>query len=71
MLDRRVRQALLDYQSGTIELDAAAQLLLTVRRETGCLELHAPPGTAPRQQQLVARYAQLVEAEFGAPDAER
>jgi hypothetical protein len=66
VLDPRVRKALLDYQAGTCELEDAAQMLLQVRRETGCLELQAPPGTAPRQQQLVARFNELVKAEFGA-----
>lgn len=65
MLDPRVRKALLAYQAGTCELEEAAQMLLQVRRETGCLELQAPAGTPPRQQQLVARFAELVQAELG------
>lgn len=65
MLDPRARKAILDYQAGKCGLENATQALLRVRRETGCLELHAPPGTAPQQQRLVARYAELVRAEYG------
>jgi hypothetical protein len=65
VLDPRARRVLLDYQAGKCDLEAAAQVLLQVRRDTGCLEIHAPPGTAPPQQLLVARFAELVQAEFG------
>ena len=65
MLDSRARQAILDYQAGKCDLEDAAQILLQVRRETGCLDLQAPPGTPPRQQLLVKRFSELVRTEFG------
>jgi hypothetical protein len=65
MLDIRVRQVLVEYQSGRCTLERAAQVLLEVRRETGCLELHSSASTPPAQRQLVDRYDALVRAEFG------
>jgi hypothetical protein len=59
MLDPRVREAVLGYQSGRFDLETAAQLLLQVRRDTGCLELHAPPGTGDAQRRLVERFQEL------------
>ena len=64
-LDPRVRKAILSYENGECGLEDAAQMLFRVRRETGCLELQAPPGTSHQQQRLVARYAELVKAEYG------
>ena len=66
MLDPRVRTALTDYQRGRLSLEAAAQLLLTVRRETGCLELHAAPNAGAADRALLARFAALVAADAGA-----
>jgi hypothetical protein len=65
MLDIRVRQVLVEYQSGRCDLERAAQGLLPVRRETGCLELHSAVDTPPAQRLLVDRYNALVRAEFG------
>lgn len=65
MLDARVRTALLDFQAGRCDLETAAQALLTVRRERGCLTLMEAPESAPAQRALVARYRELVRVEFG------
>lgn len=62
MLDRRVRAALLDYRQGRKGLEETAQLLAQVRRETGCLELHAAPSAGPAERALLARFAELVDA---------
>jgi hypothetical protein len=70
MLDPRVRTALLEYRDGCRGLESAAQLLAQVRRETGCLELHASASTGPAQRALLARFAELI-AEEGGPDAPR
>lgn len=64
-LDPRVRQTLLDFQSGRCNLEQAAERLMQVRRETGCLELHCAPGAPAAQQHLVARFAELSRQEFG------
>jgi hypothetical protein len=66
MLDPRVRRALLDYEAGVRGLEETVQLLLDVRRERGCLEIHAPAGAADPQRRLVERYSERVRAEFGA-----
>jgi hypothetical protein len=60
MLDPRVRTTLLEYQQGRQSLEAAAQALARVRRETGCLELHASAGASPAERALLARFAELV-----------
>jgi hypothetical protein len=60
MLDPRVRTALLEYQQGKRSLEATAQLLADVRRETGCLELHAAPSAGAAERALMARFAQLI-----------
>lgn len=65
MLDPRVRTVLTEYLAGRCDVEQAAQVLLHVRRETGCLELHASATTAPAQRLLVQRYDALVRAEFG------
>lgn len=62
MLDPRVRTALTDYQRGRLTLEDTAQLLITVRRETGCLELHASPRAGAADRALWARFAELVAA---------
>jgi hypothetical protein len=46
-------------------LEQAAERLMQVRRETGCLELHCAPGAPAAQQHLVARFAELSRQEFG------
>ena len=60
MLDPRVRAALEAYQRGRSGLEATAQLLARVRRETGCLELHASPTASVAERALLARFAELV-----------
>ncbi|HEY0928916.1 MAG TPA: hypothetical protein VGE27_03260 [Gemmatimonas sp.] len=65
MLDARVRTTLLDYQAGRCDLETAAQTLLTVRREQGCLTLMEAPDSPSAQRALVARYRELVRLEFG------
>lgn len=65
MLDARVRTTLLDFQTGRCDLETAAQLLLTVRRERGCLTLMEAPESSSSQRALVARYRELVRLEFG------
>lgn len=66
MLDPRVRTILLDYHAGELSLEQAAQALLQVRRDTGCLDLHVAPNAAVRERELVERYAELVRDTFGA-----
>lgn len=65
MLDARVKQAILDLDTGRSDLEQAAQRLLQVRRETGCLTLHATPGAPEPQRRLIERYTQLVQDEVG------
>jgi hypothetical protein len=73
MLDPRVRDALVAYQQDRVGLEATAQLLAQVQRETGCLELHASPGASPAERALLARFAALVAdggegaADYSAP----
>jgi hypothetical protein len=64
-LDARVRMTLLEYHAGRCDLNAAAARLLEVRRETGCLELHAAPNATAADRALVDRVAELVRQEFG------
>jgi hypothetical protein len=59
MLDPRVRGALLAYQQRRSSLEATAELLAMVRRETGCLELHASAAAGPEERALIARFAEL------------
>ncbi len=47
-------------------MEQAAQALLEVRRDTGCLQLHVSAASSPAEHALAARYTALVEAEFGA-----
>jgi len=65
MLDPRVRTALLEYQQGKRSLEATAQLLADVRRETGCLELHAAPSAGAAERALLARFAELIGGDGG------
>ena len=59
MLDSRVRKTLLDYEAGRCDLETAAQQLFEVRRETGCLEIHAPANASDATRRLAARFAEL------------
>ena len=63
MLDSRVRTALTDYQRGRLSLEECAQMLLAVRRETGCLELRTAPSAGEADRALLARFAELVAAD--------
>ncbi len=65
MLDPTVRQTLLKYQAGQVELEDAAQALLAVRRRTGCLSLMVPSDGDARGRALVGRFDELVAHEFG------
>lgn len=65
MLDARVRETLQDFQSGRCDLETAAQRLLVVRRERGCLTLMDASGASPEQRALVSRFRELTQAEFG------
>jgi hypothetical protein len=65
MLDPRVRQAITEYQAGHCTLEVAAQRLLRVRRESGCLDLRASPAATTEQRALITRYSELVAEEFG------
>ncbi len=65
MLDPRVRSALVDFEAGRSDLEATAQRLLTVRRETGCLSLQVSATSSQAQRALVERYQLLVQKEFG------
>lgn len=69
MLDPRVRAALTEYQKGRRSLESAAQLLVQVRRETGCLELHASASAGAAERALLTRFAELVASDEspGAP----
>ena len=66
MLDPRVRTALVEYQRGHRSLESAAQCLAQVRRETGCLELHASPSAGAAERALLARVAELIVGGGGA-----
>ena len=68
MLDSRVRTALIEFQQGRRSLESAAQLLVQVRRETGCLELYPSASAGPAERTLLARFAELVALDTG-PDA--
>ena len=59
MLDPRVRTALLEFRAGRRTLEATAQTLAQVRRETGCLELHASASADEREGALLTRFAEL------------
>lgn len=65
MLDARVRETLRDFQAGRCDLETAAQRLLVVRRERGCLTLMDAPGASPQERALVSRFRELTQAEFG------
>lgn len=64
-LDPRVRTTLLDFRSGRCDVESAARRLLEVRRDTGCLTLQTSAASTADEQRLVARFAELVRAEFG------
>lgn len=66
MLDPRVRRALTEYHQGKRSLEETAQLLVTVRRESGCLELYPSPSAGAADRALLARYAELLEDPGGA-----
>jgi hypothetical protein len=57
----------MEYQRGKCGLEETAQLLAKVRRETGCLELHAAPSASAEERALTARLAELVQLD-GGPD---
>ena len=63
MLDPRVRTALTEFLRGRRDLESTAQLLLQVRRETGCLDLLVSPTAGPAERALLARFAELVAAD--------
>lgn len=63
MLDSRVRTALVEFQQGRRTLEATAQVLARVRRETGGLELHASASAGEAEKALLARFAELVAAD--------
>ena len=63
MLDPRVRTALTEFQRGQRDLEATAQLLLQVRRETGCLDLLVSPTAGAAERALLARFAELVASD--------
>lgn len=65
MLDPIVRQTLVKYQAGQLDLEDAAHALLEVRRRTGCLSLMAPAEADARGRALVARFNELVARECG------
>lgn len=60
MLDPRVRAALTEYRDGRRSLEATAQALYEVRKETGCLELHPSPTAGASERALLARFAELI-----------
>jgi hypothetical protein len=64
-LDPRVRTTLIDFRAGRCDVETAAQRLLAVRRETGCLTLQASAAATADEQRLVARLAELTREEFG------
>jgi hypothetical protein len=63
VLDPRVRTALTEFHRGRRDLEATAQLLVQVRRETGCLDLLASPTAGAAERALLARFAELVAAD--------
>lgn len=67
MLDPRVRETLLALRAERMTVEEAAQSLLAVRRETGCLSLMVSAGSSATERALVDRYTALATAEFGTP----
>jgi len=67
MLDPRVREALLALRAQRITVEDAAQQLLQVRRETGCLWLMVSADSSAAERALVDRYTALATAAFGTP----
>ncbi|MCC6774915.1 MAG: hypothetical protein IT360_27350 [Gemmatimonadaceae bacterium] len=65
MLDPRVRHAIADFQGGHCDVEQAAQRLLEVRRETGCLSLRAVANMSESQRRLIERFTELAQHEFG------
>jgi hypothetical protein len=64
-LDPRVRTTLLEFRSGRCDVESAAQRLLQVRRDTGCLTLLTSATSTADEQRLVARLSELMREEFG------
>ena len=64
-LDPRVRATVLDYEAGRCDVNTAAERLMQVRRERGCLEVHAGPNASQAVRLLVSRVAELIREESG------
>ena len=69
MLDPRARTAILEYHQGRMTLEAAAQTLAQVHRETGCLALHQAPEASEADRALLARFAELTAVPEPPPSA--
>jgi hypothetical protein len=69
MLDPRVRAALMEFHRGRCDVETTAQLLRQLRRETGCLELHASVSVTADERALLARFAELAAADDAAGPA--
>ena len=67
MLDARVRETLLALRAERVTVEEAAQSLLEVRRETGCLSLMVSADSSGPERALVDRYTALATAAFGTP----
>lgn len=67
MLDPRVREILMSLRAERLTVEEAAQSLLLVRRESGCLSLMVSEGSSATERALVDRYAALAMAAFGSP----
>lgn len=67
MLDPRVRETLLTFRAERMTVEEAAQSLLEVRRERGCLSLAVSANSSVAERELIARYTALATAAFGSP----
>jgi hypothetical protein len=58
---------LLAFRAERMTVEEAAQSLLEVRREPGCLSLLVFASSSASERELVARYTALATAAFGTP----
>ena len=63
MLDHRVHAALTAFHRGRHDVETTAQLLIGLRRELGCLELHPSSSATANERALLARFAELTAAD--------
>jgi len=67
MLDPRVRETLLAFRAERLTVEEATQVLLEVRRSSGCLSLIVSASSSANERALFERYTTLATAAFGRP----